>query len=310
MQVLTPSLSFFGQIFSAKGTQPDPARISDLQNAPIPQNVHEVRSFLGMTNYSSRYIPDYATITEPLRALTKKDARFQWTAAHQEAFDQLKIALTHASVMRYFDITKDTTLTVDASPFGISAILSQKAGHSNATHVIAYASRALTLVEQRYSQTEKEALSIVWAVEHFHLYLYGCSFTLVTDHKPLEVIYGNASSKPSARIERWVLHLQPYNFSVVYKPGKDNPADFLSCHPTLESVSKYAIMADEYVNLLALSAVPKAMTMREIQTATNADKVLQSLRAAICCNMWDSDLVMPYKNIKEELTVTMQNVTL
>ena len=141
---LTPSLSFFGQISSAKGTQPDPARISDLQHAPTPKNVHEVRSFLGMANYSSRYIPDYATITEPLRALTKKDVRFRWTAAQQEAFDQLKIALTHAPVMHYFDTTKETTLTVDASPVGISAILSQKDDRSNDIHTIAYASRALT----------------------------------------------------------------------------------------------------------------------------------------------------------------------
>ena len=148
---LTPSLSFFGQIFSAKGTQPDPARISDLQNAQTPQNVHEVRSFLGMTNYSSRYIPDYATITEPLRALTKKDVRFRWTAPQQEAFDQLKIAVTHAPVMHYFDTTKETTLTVDASPVGISAILSQKDDRSNDSHTIAYVSRALTQVEQRYS---------------------------------------------------------------------------------------------------------------------------------------------------------------
>ena len=146
---LTPSLSFFGQIFSAKGTQPDPARISDLYNAQTPQNVHEVRSFLGMANYSSRYIPDYTTITEPLRAFTKKDVRFRWTAPQQEAFDQLKIALTHAPVMHYFDPTKETTLTVDASPVGISAILSQKDDRSNDSHTIAYASRALTQVEQR-----------------------------------------------------------------------------------------------------------------------------------------------------------------
>ena len=124
------------------------------------------------------------------------------------------------------------------------------------------------------------------------------------------MIYGNANSKPSARIERWVLRLQPYNFSVVYKPGKDNPADFLSRHPTFESVSRHAIMADEYVNLLALAAVPKAMTIHEIQTATNTDKVLQGLRAAIRCNMWDSNLVKPYKNIKDELTVTTQNIIL
>lgn len=153
-------------------------------------------------------------------------------------------------------------------------------------------------------------MSIVWAVKHFHLYIYGSYFTLVTDHKPLEVIYGSASSKPSARIERWVLRLQPYAFSVVYKPGKDNPADFLSRHPTLESASRHAFTADEYVNLLALSAVPKAMTMSEIQRATDADKELQSLRAAIRYNTWDSNFVKPYKDIKDELTVTPQNIVL
>ncbi len=225
---LTTSLSFFGQVFSAKGTKPDPARITDLQNAPIPKNVHEIRSFLGMANYSSRYIPDYATITKPLHVLTKKNARFVWNNSQQEAFSKLKEALTRAPVMHYFDTKKETLLTVNASPVGISAILSQKDSGSDNSRVIAYASRALTPVEKRYSQTEKEALSIVWAVEHFHLYIYGSHFTLVTDHKPLEVIYGSASSKPSARIERWVLRLQPYTFSVVYKPGKDNPADFLS----------------------------------------------------------------------------------
>ena len=90
------------------------------------------------------------------------------------------------------------------------------------------------------------------------------------------------------------------------KPARAQSHKNLKPLPHSDSESDY----DEYVNLLALSAVPKAMTMREIQTATNADKVLQSLRAAICCNMWDSDLVKPYKNIKEELTVTMQNVIL
>ena len=193
--------------------------------------------------------------------------------------------------MHYFDTKKETLLTVDASPVGISTILSQKDNCSDNARVIAYDSRSLTPVEKRYSQTEKEALSIMCAVEHFHLYIYGSHFTLITDHKPLEVIYDSASSKPSARIERWVLHLQSYTFSVVYKPGKDNPADFLSRHPTLASTSQHAVMADEYVNLLALSAVPKAMTMSEIQRATDADKGLQSLCAAIRYNMWDCDLV-------------------
>ena len=97
-----------------------------------------------------------------------------------------------------------TVITVDASPVGISAILAQKEDASDDC-VVAYASRALSPVEKRHSQTEKEALSIVWAVQHLKLFIYGKPFQLVTDHKPLEVIYGNPKSKPFARIERWVL---------------------------------------------------------------------------------------------------------
>ena len=212
--------------------------------------------------------------------------------------------------MSYFDTTKETFITVDASPVGISAILSQQGSDADTPQVVAYASGALTPVEQRYSQTEKEALGIVWGIEHFHLYIYGSHFTLITDHKPLEVIYGNVNSKPSARIERWVLRLQPYSFSVVYKPGKDNPADFLSRHPSSESISKHAVMADEYVSLLALSAVPKAMTISDIQKATDADKTMQSLRAAIRHNKWDCDLVKPFRAIKDELIVAPQNIVL
>ena len=79
-------------------------------------------------------------------------------------------------------------------------------------------------MERRYSQTEKEALALVWSVERFHVYLLGREFELVTDHKPLEVIY-SLISKPSTRIERWVLRLQPYHFTVTYKPGKENIGD-------------------------------------------------------------------------------------
>ena len=156
---LQPTSEFFGQIFSAEGTRPDPKRVTDLQNMPTPTNAQEVRSLLGMANYSSKYIRNYATITSPLRELMKKNVRFSWTEIHQNAFTKLKDALIAAQVMGYFDISKSTTITVDASPVGISAILAQ--GTDSDYKVITYASRALTDVEKRYSQTEKEALSIV-----------------------------------------------------------------------------------------------------------------------------------------------------
>jgi len=117
--------------------------------------------------YNCKYIPDYAMVTAPLQDLTKKDAHFKWEAVHQHAFEKLK-----QSHICTCDTKKDTIITVDASPVGISAILAQEKPHSDSCRIVAYASRALSPVEKRYSQTEKEALSIVWAVEHFHI----CSF--------------------------------------------------------------------------------------------------------------------------------------
>jgi hypothetical protein len=92
---------------------------------------------------------------------------------------------------------------------------------------VQYAAKALTDVEKRYSQTEKEALAIVWACEKFDFFLYNKEFVLITDHKPLEVIFG-PRSKPNARLERWVLRLQAFCYKIVYRPGKSNITDPLS----------------------------------------------------------------------------------
>ena len=115
---------------------------------------------------------------------------------------------------------KKTKLITDASP-----VLTQVQG--GCERLIAYTSRSLTDVEHRYSQTEKEALGLVWGCERFHMYLYGVEFTLLSDHKPLEVIY-STSYRASARIERWVLRLQPYKFTVQYVLRKQNITDPLS----------------------------------------------------------------------------------
>lgn len=104
----------------------------------------------------------------------------------------------------YFDQDAKTKIICDASPIGLGAILLQE--HKGEDRVICYASRGLTDVERRYSQTEKEALAVVWSCERLHVYLYGRQFELWTDHKSLEFIY-SARSRPSVRIERWVLRL-------------------------------------------------------------------------------------------------------
>lgn len=125
----------------------------------------------------------------------------------------------------YYDVRDATQVIADASPVGLGAILIQTNGHG--PRIISYASKSLSDVEKRYAQTEKEALALAWSVERFHFYLFGRTFDLITDHKPLEVIFG-PRSRPCARIERWVLRLQSYKYNVIYKPGKTNIADPLS----------------------------------------------------------------------------------
>ena len=221
---------FYGLVFGADGASPDPQKVQSIIAAPEPQTPSEVRSLLGMLNYSSRFIPNYATITYPLRLLTRKDAKWEWTAQHQEALATLKHLITQQPVMAYFNPTKTTEIHVDASPVGLGAILTQKHAPDAAPQIVAYASRALTTTEQKYSQLEREALAILWACQHYHLYIYGSTLTVITDHKPLEKAF--MSQVPSARIERWALQLQNYCPNIVYQPGEHNPADFLSRHPT------------------------------------------------------------------------------
>ena len=305
-------VEFFGYVFSGDGIAPDPKKIEDIINLQTPTSASEVRSLLGMTNYCSRFIPDYATKTEPLRRLTHKDQPWEWTPQHDSAVNELKDALVKAPVTAYFDPVKDTELAVDASPVGLAAILSQKDQETETTHIITYASRSLTETEQRYSQTEREALAIVWACEH-HLYIYGKPLTVYTDHKPLVSIFGNPSSKPPPRIERWALRLQPYQLTVHYRTGDGNPADYLSRHPSKQTnaASREQKIAEEYVHYIATTSTPKALTVSEIEEATKADVTLQAVLKAIETGNWyegaqqsgvDTAVFAAWQKVKDELT--------
>ena len=253
------SIEFFGYTFSKNGVSPDPKKVAAINNAKPPSNAHEVRSFLGKTNYCSRFIPNYSTITAPLRTLTKSDQPWTWTSSEQQAFDQLKRLLTSDTILSYFNPHKKATILVDASPVGLGAIQENR--------VVAYASRSLSPVEQRYSQTEREALAVLFACEHFHLYIYGAQFSIITDHKPLERIFSNPSARSNARLERWALKLQPYDFTITYSPGKTNPTDYLSRHPLATTgPSTASDQAEEYIAFLAHHTTPKAITTSEIKT--------------------------------------------
>ena len=217
----------------------------------------------------------------------------------KEAFEELKRRLSSAETLGYFNKNAPTQVIADASPEGLGAVLTQL--HKDGPRIISYASRSLTETERRYSQTENEALALIWTCEKFHPYIYGTPFELVTDHKPLEVIYGS-KSRPCARIERWVLRMQPYKFKVIYQPGPKNIADLLSRLVSREeSGSKHSSQAEIYVRFVAISATPTAMTTREVEEASAEDEELSAIRRCINGESWDHLVYKQYTPCSGEL---------
>ena len=166
---------------------------------------------------------------------------------------------------------------------------------------MAYASRTLTPVERRYSQTEREALGVYWGITRFHVYLYGMEFDVFTDHKPLVRIFTAAHEAPT-RIQKWVLNLQFYKFTVMYQPGHLNDADILSRSPQPSTDNNQE--TEDYINYIANKAVPKAMTLDEIETASQTDSCLKKVRDCLTRNKWSKQGSMKqYYLVKNELSV-------
>lgn len=191
-------VKFLGYKLSGEGIEPSDEKISAIQRFRTPSTREEVRSFLGLVTYVGRFIPDLATINEPLRRLTKSEVKFTWQNEQQSAFDAIKGIMSNAQTLSYFDKNMETRLIADASPVGVGCVLIQF-NKAKTPKVIGYAAKSLTDVEKRYCQTEREALALVWSVERFSHYLLGSIFELETDHKALECLF-TERSRPCARI--------------------------------------------------------------------------------------------------------------
>ncbi|MCG8113536.1 MAG: RNase H-like domain-containing protein, partial [Candidatus Thiodiazotropha taylori] len=243
---------------------------------------------------------NFSTVAEPLRRLLKQNEQFIWGEEQRASFDKLKRLLASADTLGYYDVNAKTQVITDASPVGLGALLVQE--QEGEYRVICYASRSLTDIERRYSQTEKEALAIVWACERLHPYLYGIQFELLTDHKPLEFIY-SPKSKPCARIERWVLRMQQYKYTVKWIPGSMNIADSLS--RLLPHSAKKTTQRDddnEYIRFVAEEATPKAISTKEIERASDDDSELSSIRECLLTNRWYSIENKQYLPVRFELS--------
>ena len=175
------SVKFLGHIISGKGVMVDPAKVKSVSSFPLPQNSTDVRSFLGLTSYYRKFIPEFASRSKPLADLTKKKCKFIWNEEAQESFEDFQKCLVTAPILKCPDFSLPFNLYTDACDYGIGAVLAQETPDGEV--VIAYASRLLKSSEKKYAVLQKEALGIVWSLKHFYPYLYGRHFTItrITD---------------------------------------------------------------------------------------------------------------------------------
>ena len=227
------NIKYLGHVIDAKGIHPDPDKIEAIKLIRAPQSVKLLRSFLGMVNYYARFIPHSAQTLGPLYALLKKGAEWNWSEECQKAFEEVKLKLTTAPILVPYDRNKNLVVYADASQYGLGAILAHEVEINKEIIVkpIAFMSRRLTPVEERYGQVEKEGLALVSAIKHWHTYLLGRHFRLITDHRPLVSIFAPESALPKytlSRLFRWALFLSEFEFTIEYRDTDRMLADYLS----------------------------------------------------------------------------------
>ena len=270
LQFKKQQVVYHGNKFTTEGIMPDAKKVDAIKKLPEPQDIQGVQSFLGLVNYLSDFIPNKSALTEPLRAIVKS-GEFQWGANEKQAFQSIKDVISKDTILTYFDPGKDITIQCDSSKGGLGAVLLQ------GNKPIAFTSCALTDVETRYAQIEKEMLAILYSVTHFHHYVYGRRTIVYSDHKPLVAIQHKDFSKISPRLQLMLYKLLRYNIDIKYLEGKKQfIADALS-RAYLPHEKDQKDLEDTYI-LSVMSHYPASNNKKEdYKSATHKDKTLQKV---------------------------------
>ena len=151
------SVDYLGHVISSEGLSPNPEKICAIVDAPALRDVQQLRSFLGLLNYYSKFLPNLSTTLAPLYQLLQAKVKWTWEKPHKEAFMEAKSQITSSGVLVHFDPQQELTLSCDTSLYGVRAVLSHRMVDGS-EKPIAFASRSLTSAEKSYGQLEKEGL--------------------------------------------------------------------------------------------------------------------------------------------------------
>ncbi|CAH8557945.1 unnamed protein product [Schistosoma intercalatum] len=285
---------YLGFIIDKDGRRPDPENIEAVKTMPRPRDVNTLRSFLGLVSHYGTFLSDLHRLRAPLNNLLQKNTRWNWSATCQAAFDEIKKVLVSDLLLTHYDPSLPIVVASDASNYGIGAVISHIMPDGS-EKAISHAARSLTSAERNYSQIEKEALSIIFAVKKFHKMIFGRQFTLLTDHKPLLAIFGSKKGIPvytANRLQRWATTLLGYDFKIKYQPTTDfGQADALSRLigsqvKQKEDTLVAAIETETEVHRVLEDAVDGLpVTFKAIKEATENDKTLREVSGYLL-NKW------------------------
>jgi hypothetical protein len=298
--LFSTEIRFLGHLLTSDGIRPDPQIADKILSCRPPKDRKELESFLGLINFFGRMVPKFSETASPLHQLRRKDTPFVWEASHQAAFESLLNSIAHPPILRSYDLSSEATLTTDASESAVGGVLTQEG------RPVIYVSRTLTSAERNYSNVEREALAVVWCVLRLKQFLLGRHFTLVTDHRPLMTIYGGSSlpKVASARLTRWAILLQAYNFTVQYKAGSTIPhADAMS---RLRFNADQSSAEDAIINNVSMDITLPAAFIQRVQTSMTTDTTLLRVMRRVQQNSWSncSQRERPFLRIKNSLKVS------
>ena len=261
----------------------DDSKLKAVSEFPRPENVSDLRSFIGLTNQLGTISSELASVAQPLRDLLKQKTVWNWTIQHEEAFQSVRRALVAPPVLAFFNQRAETALHTDASRTrGLGFVLMQR--QEGVWKMIQCGSRFLTDTESRYSVIELECLAVMWACRKCHLYLAGLPyFDLVVDHRPLVPILNSKrlTEIENPRLQRLREKLTPYSFSACWQKGaKHCIPDALSRAPVSDPAPEDEVAEMSEAVHTAVVAALQLTGEDGAQIAPLRDRTLDAVRAA------------------------------
>ena len=213
-------LEYLGHIIGDGKIAVPRQRVTAIQTYKMPRTKSDMHSFLGLIGYYRCFIPGFAQYSALLTPAVAKQApgEVTWTAEMVDTFVTLCGKLCDVCVLTIPTMSDQFQLQTDASGLGFGGVLNVV--RDGKEMPVAFYIRQLRGAEKRYSATELEVLAVVAAIHHFLPYLFGRHFSVVTDHQALKALI--TTTPLNRHLQDWALKLQNFDFSVLYKAGKEN----------------------------------------------------------------------------------------